>query len=51
MLLTFDFRFVVFALAGRTAKVATTNLFLIEPLDQFRSDGKEGDLNLYTVLG
>ena len=30
-LLTFDFWFVVTALAGRTAKAATTNLFLIEP--------------------
>jgi SAM-dependent methyltransferase len=45
----FGLRYVCFVDAAETAKLAQAAGLRI--LDQFRSDGKEGDLNLYTVLG
>lgn len=44
----FGLRYVCFVDAAETAKLAQAAGLQI--LDQFRSDGKEGDLNLYTVL-
>jgi SAM-dependent methyltransferase len=44
----FGLRYVSFIDAEETAELAQTAGLHI--LDQFRSDGKEGDLNLYTIL-
>ena len=44
----FGLRYVCFVDEGETAKLAEDAGLRI--VDQFRSDGKEGDLNLYTVL-
>ncbi len=45
----FGLRYVCFVDEAETARLAEAANLCI--LDQFRSDGQEGDLNLYTVLG